>query len=237
MVGWVVSVGGQKGGSGKSTVAQGLTVEAVKNGARAILADMDGEQQTSVRWAERRTQAGIQPRIDARLLRAVMGIGPLRRLCDLLVIDLPGRADATTLNVAKASDLMVLTSDTNVFELEPTVMLMQELKAAGLGTSRVVIALTKVLDAKHEAQARAYLAQAGFEALPVPLMFNRTTHDAGNEGRAATEAGQGAVAEQARQFLTGLVEALDRSREVLARDQEQAREQGDQERERGGHER
>jgi chromosome partitioning protein len=236
-MGWVVSVGGQKGGSGKSTVAQGLAVEAMRNGATAILADMDESQQTSVRWAERRKQAGIQPRVDARLLRAVAGVGPLRRLCDLLVIDTPSRADATTLNVAKASDLMILTTDTNVFELEPTVMLMHELKAAGVNNVKAVITLNKVLDAKREAEARGYLAQAGYEALPVPLMFNRATHDIGNEGRAVTEAKQENVADQARQFFHEITEALSRAREGLAATQDQGRVRDEQERERGGHER
>jgi cellulose biosynthesis protein BcsQ len=78
---WVVSVGGQKGGTGKSTVAQGLVVEAVKNGTIAILADMDLGQQSSLHWGERRRAAGVLPSIDVRLLRAVAGISPLRRLC------------------------------------------------------------------------------------------------------------------------------------------------------------
>ncbi len=236
-MGWVVSVGGQKGGSGKSTVAQGLAVEAVRNGAMAILADMDESQQTSVRWAERRKQAGIQPRIDARLLRAVIGIGALRRLCDLLVIDTPSRADITTLNVAKASDLMILTTDTNVFELEPTVMLMHELRAAGINNVKAVITLNKVLDAKREAEARNYLAQAGYEALPVPLMFNRATHDIGNEGLAVTEAKQENVAEQAKQFFHEITEALGRAREGMTAGQEQDRARNEQERDQGGHER
>ena len=38
---WVIAIGGQKGGTGKSTVAQGLAVEAVRHGTLAILADMD----------------------------------------------------------------------------------------------------------------------------------------------------------------------------------------------------
>jgi chromosome partitioning protein len=236
-MGWVVSIGGQKGGSGKSTVAQGLAVEAVRNGATAILADMDEQQQTSVRWAERRKQAGIQPRIDARLLRAVVGIGALRRLCDLLVIDTPSRADVTTLNVAKASDLMILTTDTNVFELEPTVMLMHELRAAGITNVKAVITLNKVLDAKREAEARSYLAQAGYEALRVPLMFNRATHDIGNEGLAVTEARQEQVAEQARQFFHEITEALGRAREGKTGGQEQDRARNEQERDQGGHER
>ena len=236
MQGWVVSVGGQKGGSGKSTVAQGLAVEAERNGARAILADMDESQQTSVRWAERRKAAGIEPRIDTRLLRTVTGIGALRRLCDLLVIDMPGRADVTTVNVAKASDLMIITTDTNVFELEPTVMLLHELKAAGVGEGRVAIALTRVLDAKREAEARSYLGQAGYEALPASLMFNRTTHDVGNEGRAVTETKPESIAEQARQFFSGLADALTRSRTMRAQEQEPGRDK-EQDRERGERER
>ena len=107
---WVVAIGGQKGGTGKSTVAQGLAVEAVRHGTITILADMDSAQQTSVKWGERRRAAGIKPVIDIRLLRAVAGIAPLRRLCDLLVIDTPGQAGRETLNLASASDLLLLTT-------------------------------------------------------------------------------------------------------------------------------
>lgn len=231
---WVIAIGGQKGGTGKSTVAQGLTVEAARQGTLAILADMDVVQQTSFRWAERRRAAGIKPVIDVRLLRAVSGIAPLRRLCDLLVIDTPGRAGSETLSLAKASDLLLLTSDTNAFELEPTVMLMQSLTAAGIADDRLAIALTKVLDEKSEAEARAYLKAAGYEALPVALQFNRVTHDIGNEGRAVTEVPQKAVARQAGLFFDSVVAALDRLHERIienqTKKQERSQERGDRER-------
>jgi chromosome partitioning protein len=131
---------------------------------------------------------------------------------------------------------MIITTDTNVFELEPTVMLLHELKAAGIGDGRVAIALTRVLDTKREAEARSYLERAGYEALPVSLMFNRTTHDVGNEGRAVTEAKPESIAEQARQFFSGLADALTRSRAMRTQEQgrghetEQDREQGERER-------
>ncbi len=209
---WVIAIGGQKGGSGKSTIAQGLAVEAVRHGTLCILVDMDPAQQTSVRWGERRKAAGIEPAIDVRLLRAVAGIAPLRRLCDLVVVDTPGRADINTVSLARASDLLVLSSDTNAFELEPTVMLLHELKAAGIDESRLAVALCKVLDDKREAEARAYLRQAGFEALPVALKFHPLTHDIGNEGRAVTEASQKNVAEPAKKFFSEIVSALDQTR-------------------------
>jgi chromosome partitioning protein len=210
---WVISVGGQKGGSGKSTIAQGLAVEGVRHGALVILADMDLAQQTSLRWGERRKALGIEPKIDVRLLRAVAGIPPLRRLCDLLVVDTPGRADVNTLNLARASDLLVLSSDTNVFELEPTVMLLHELKAAGIDQTRLAVALCKVLDDKREAEARAYLKSVGYEALSVALKFHALTHDIGNEGKAVTEARQKNVAEPAEKFFSAIVSALDRARQ------------------------
>jgi chromosome partitioning protein len=232
---WVIAIGGQKGGTGKSTVAQGLAVEAVRHGTLAILADMDVAQQSSVKWGERRRAAGIQPMIDVRLLHAVSGIGPLRRLCDLLVIDTPGRVGSETVSLAKASDLLLLTTDTNALELEPTVMLIHSLTAAGIPDDRLAIALTKVLDDKREAEARAYLKAAGYEALPVALRFNRVTHDVGNEGLAVTEALQKSVAEQANQFFEGIAAAMSQARDrmkdaQLAREPDRSKERGERER-------
>jgi len=212
---WVVTIGGQKGGTGKSTVAQGLAVEAMRHGTLTILADMDIAQQSSIKWGERRRAAGIEPMIDARIVRAVAGVAPLRRLCDLLVIDTPGQASSETLSLAKASDLMLLTTDTNALELEPTVMLVHSLRAAGIEDCRVAIALTKVLDGKREAEARAYLKAAGYEALPVSLRFERVSHDIGNRGLAITEVPQKAVAGQGRAFFDGIAEALHRARELM----------------------
>ena len=165
MQGWVVSIGGQKGGSAKSTVAKGLAVVAEKT-ARPLFSPIwisPSKRACAGRNGGKRTD---RTQIDARLLRSLSGIRALQRLCDILIIDMPGRADVTTLNAAHASDLMILTTDDDVFELEPTVMLMHELSAAGLGEDRVAIALTKVLDAKRDGEARAYLAEAGYQALP-----------------------------------------------------------------------
>jgi len=220
---WVIAIGGPKGGTGKSTVAQGLAVEGARHDALVILADMDHVQQSSLKWGARRREAGIEPSIDVRLLSASAGIGPLCRLCDLLVIDTPGQAGSETVTLAKASDLLLLTTDTNVLELEPTVMLAHSLRAAGVEQTRIAIALNKVLDKRREADARAYLKAAGYEPLPDVLSFNPSTHDIGNEGRAVTEIAQAAVAREAERFFEGIVAAADRAREIKAQAQEQER--------------
>jgi chromosome partitioning protein len=232
---WVIAIGGQKGGTGKSTVAQGLAVEAVRHGTLTILADMDTAQQSSVKWAERRHAAGVEPMIDVRLLHKVSGIAPLRRLCDLLIIDTPGQVGPGTVSLAKASDLLLLTTDTNALELEPTVTLLHSLAAAGIQNDRLAIALTKVRDEKRETEARAYLKTAGYEALPVTLQFSWVTHDIANQGLAVTEAAQKTVAEPATLFFEGIAAAMSQARERMIegqakREPERSQERGERER-------
>src|SRR5437870_4596296 len=96
----VVTVGGQKGGTGKSTVAQGIAVEAAKAGQLVLLADLDAKQATSSEWAKRRILAHIRPKIEARLTTPKQ-VWELQYLCNLLVIDTPGQADMSTLELAQ----------------------------------------------------------------------------------------------------------------------------------------
>src|SRR5262245_66556992 len=96
---YVVSVGGQKGGTGKSTVAQGIADEAARTGRMVLLADLDQKQATSAEWAKRRKAAGHKPAIEARLTSSKV-VWDLSPLCNLLVIDAPGYADSSTLQLA-----------------------------------------------------------------------------------------------------------------------------------------
>jgi chromosome partitioning protein len=60
----LVLVGGQKGGTGKSTVATNLVAMRVLSGVDAFLYDID-PQKTSTLWASRRDENAIQPRISS----------------------------------------------------------------------------------------------------------------------------------------------------------------------------
>ena len=66
-----------------------------------MLADLDVKQATSAEWAKRRKAAGHQPAIEARLT-SQRQVWELRRSCSLLVIDAPGYADNSTLELAAA---------------------------------------------------------------------------------------------------------------------------------------
>lgn len=210
----VVTVGGQKGGTGKSTVAQGIAVEAAKAGGLVMIADLDVKQATSSEWAKRRAAAQIRPRIEARLSNAKQ-VWDLVALCNLLVIDTPGYADVSTLELAQKSDLLVLTTGTNLIELEPTVLLTRELMARGVEREKLAIALVKVIDDEREKEARGYLKSAKLEALPMALRWNKTTHDIATDGRAVTEAPVRAVAKEAQAFFDSIADALERAVRTL----------------------
>ena len=206
---YVVSVGGQKGGTGKSTVAQGIAVEAARMGGIVMLADLDQKQATSAEWAKRRKAAGHKPAIDARLT-SQRQVWELAALCNLLVIDAPGYADNSTLELAARSDLLVLTTGTNLIELEPTVLLMRELMSHGIKQEKVAIALVKVIDREREKEARDYLKAATFEALEPSLHWFKSIHDIATDGRAVTESPNRAVAAHGAAFFGGIAGALER---------------------------
>jgi chromosome partitioning protein len=212
-MGLVVSVGGQKGGCGKSTIATGLAVEASRDTKKLVLlADMDTRQQTSFEWAERRRALGIEPKVNAQVLHSPAGLKPLRGVRDLIVVDMPPWADVETVAVARMSDLFIAVTAPNNFELNPTVMLMREFERVGVPRRQTVIALSKVLDTRDEAMARDYLRQEGLTALDVPLRFFPSTMRVGNEGRAVTEIASKVVADQGRLFFKGVFRVLERVR-------------------------
>ena len=206
----MVAVGGQKGGTGKSTVAQAVAVEQARAGSAVMLADLDLGQAASVEWARRRAATGLVPFIDARLT-AQRKVWELVDLCTLLVIDAGPRSDLVSLlELAQRSDLLVLTSDTNLIELEPTVLLTRELVGRGIAGEKIAIALVKVIDREREKEARAYLGEAGLEALTPSLGWSKAMHDIGLDGRAVTEVTNRALATQAAAFVGGIVGHLER---------------------------
>ena len=214
-MGWVVAFAGQKGGVGKTTAATGFAVSAAEHGARVQLGDLDSDQQTAMSWGERRKANGYEPPIDVQVMINEKAIALARELVDVLVLDLPGRGDQLTLAVAEASDLIVVVTDTNAFELEPTVNFLRALEKEGLKEPRVVVALSKVRDEKREADARVYLSKAGFEALESPMMDYTSVHDIGNDGRSPVEIPNPKVLQEMRKFFDGLLSALARATEHL----------------------
>src|SRR5262245_35725858 len=110
----VVSFVSNKGGVGKSTLARALAVEAVRDGSRVLLADVDEGQHTSTKWNARRQASSIKPDVEVKAYeRSAEGSATEQAFADsenyeLLIIDAGPRARAETRSIVEASHLIVL---------------------------------------------------------------------------------------------------------------------------------
>src|SRR3954463_4649706 len=100
----------QKGGSGKTTLAIHLAVEAAVQGLRVLLLDLDPPA-SAARWADRR-QAANGPDIDVAV-ESPARLGAALRQAEqdgyaLVVLDTAPHADATALQSARAADLVLV---------------------------------------------------------------------------------------------------------------------------------
>lgn len=72
---------------------------------------------------------------------------------------------AATLEIARQASIVVQPSGASVDDLHPAVLTFHELVRAGVPVARLAFALCKIGTDAEEAEARAYIAQAGFHAL------------------------------------------------------------------------
>ncbi|MBX9591212.1 MAG: AAA family ATPase [Hyphomonadaceae bacterium] len=115
-MGDIISFVGQKGGTGKSTLARAFAVEAAKRDQGVVIADLDEAQRTSWDWGQRRSANGLQPAIAVERVPRLQVFTRAADI-DLLVVDAPGWADASTLWLAQGSQLTVLPTGGTVDDL------------------------------------------------------------------------------------------------------------------------
>jgi chromosome partitioning protein len=200
----VIAFISQKGGVGKSTLARALAAVCSHAGLEVILADLDPRQQTLVHWQKTRTEHRVSPHLSVEPFDDAAEAAERAATCDLLILDTPGGVNDDTLAVARMAHLIVQPTGPGLDDLHPTVLLFHELVAAGIPKSRLVVALCRVLDAEEEAAARAYLEEAGYEALEGSIPESVTYRVAHNHGRSLTETDEQSFNDRA----DALIEAL-----------------------------
>jgi len=103
-----VSIFNQKGGSGKTTLAENLAVIATQAGLKAVILDMD-PQATATAWFRRRPE-GSAPLVvqvpTASLKRAIEGAQ--NDGYDLVLIDSPPSVSAATSEIIRSGELVLV---------------------------------------------------------------------------------------------------------------------------------
>jgi chromosome partitioning protein len=184
----IIGIVSQKGGVGKSTIARLLAREYAQAGWNAKIADLDVAQGTSFNWQARRLRNDISPAVSVERFGTVEQALRVVDHYDLLILDGPPHSTAGTLRIAQASDIVILPSGLALDDLEPSVLLAQDLVQKGVPDAKLTVAFCRVGDSEAElAEARGYVSQAGFrtitEAMPERVAYRR----AFDQGRSATE--------------------------------------------------
>jgi len=109
MTGHVLTIAQQKGGSGKTTLAINLAVEALKRGLKVAVVDTD-PQGSLGRWFMTRLEHR-DPGLELSTASAwgvAYEVGKLTKSFDLVVIDTPPKADSDLRPALRVADLVVV---------------------------------------------------------------------------------------------------------------------------------
>lgn len=185
----VIAVIGQKGGTGKTTVALGLAVAALKAGMAPAVLDLD-PQANAWNWKKRR---GMQndPAVKATSPGALMDdIETLRGVgADIVFIDTPGRSESAGLQAARAADLVLIPVQQSIFDMETLKAVRDDILGLA-GNPKALVVLNRVHPSAQKSVDDSRAAIAQVYGLPVAgaHLSNRAAYaDSAVSGQAPQE--------------------------------------------------
>jgi chromosome partitioning protein len=152
--------------------------------------------------------AGIEPAVSAEAFKTAAQALAIADHFDLLVIDGPARTSQATLEIALVADLVVQPTGASLDDLRPAVREFHALVKAGVPKERLAFALNRIGTDAEEADARAYLAEAGYAVLSGCLVERPAYRKAQNEGRAVTETRYAALNMRADTLIQALIDKI-----------------------------
>lgn len=173
---YTIAIVGQKGGTGKTTLAENLAVAGIK--ARRVVAVIDLDPQTTaMNWHDRR-EAESPTVVSCQVARLRFVLAEARKNgVDLVILDTPGKNAEATIEAAKAADIVLIPIPPTINDVETLPAFRDLLKVAGDKPALVVINNAPVQGSRHiEAQeaAKGY----GFMVCPIVLFHRAAFYDA-----------------------------------------------------------
>ena len=192
----------QKGGVGKSTLAQALAVEAKKKKFSVLLADCDSQQGTSQEWSK------IKGKINCQLFNSVKDIWLLSSKYDLIIIDAPARTSQGTLEIAKKADLIIQPTGASRADLVPAVKEFNALVKAKISKKKLLFVLTRLSTLAEAKAVQEYLKKTGYTCSPFYVMEKASYKQVQNEGKSITQTKYQGLAKQAKELVSSLLDYL-----------------------------
>ena len=201
----------QKGGSGKSTIASSVAVAAHDAGERVFILDLD-PQQSLVKWSKTRGQSDVPVEVatSGKLGAALAALE--KSGITLCIIDTAGADTPAAAAAMKASDLCVIPSRPNVFDLwasEMTRKVLREMR------KEFVFLLNQCPPAQQSARV-----EEGVEALEAmgglisPLVASRVDYqEAARHGLGVTELNpSGLAADEMRKLWSSIKRRMNKGK-------------------------
>jgi chromosome partitioning protein len=193
----------QKGGSGKSTLASSLAVAAMEAGEKVCIVDLD-PQGSLVKWAKARARADVPvvastPAKVGALVQALAKQG-----FTYTILDTPGVDGDASSAAAKSSDLVVIPSRPNAFDLWASAQTCSTLKSI---RREFVFLLNQCPPAQQSARVdEGVAALEALGGLISPLILSRVDYqEAARSGLGVTEVHPSApAAEEIRALWSSL---------------------------------
>jgi chromosome partitioning protein len=203
----VIAVLGQKGGGGKTTVAENLAVEATAQGETVAVIDLD-PQVTATNWGDRReADAPVVESAQHNRLAHVLAAAKEHGVT-LAILDTPGRAADVSIAAARAANIVLVPIRPIIKDVETLPAVRDLLTTAGSPPSAVVINAAPVQGTRHLESADAAKAY-GFEVAPVVLFQRNAYGDAPNSGQGVIEyEPKGKAADEVRALYRFAIELL-----------------------------
>lgn len=185
----IISFLGQKGGTAKSSLTRALAVEFLNQNWQVHVADMDLAQSTVFKWAGRRAESGYLPPVEVAIYSDPKAALKTATLHDLLIIDGKAFADNNVVEIALASDLVVLPVGISTDDLEPALLLAMQLIKKGVKREQLFFVVSKVLkNAEKEAMnTRSSIEDWGFSVAQGWIPMQTAYSQAMDAGKALNE--------------------------------------------------
>lgn len=192
----------QKGGVGKSTLAQALAVEAQKQKFRTLLADCDNQQATSQEWSQ------IKKKVSCQIFNSVPQVWSQAQNYDLLIIDGPARASRATYEIACQADLIIQPVGASRADLRPAVKEFHALKEAGISPSKLLFVVNRVASSAESQAVYNYLQKTGYQVVEPPLYEKASYRTEQNRGGTITTVRYKTLSQNAKQLVKNLLSYL-----------------------------
>ena len=185
----IISVVGQKGGPGKSTLARAIGTCYASAEWDVKIADLDVNQSTTFTWLQRRLHNNIQPVVAVEAFGSAAQALKKSKNYDLFIFDGAPTASRATSEISKVSDLIVIPTGLALDDLEPSVMLANNLKKEGIDSSRICFVFNRASGSEVEYnEAKNYLHETPYFLIDGRIEDKPCYRQAMNEGRSIIEA-------------------------------------------------